>query len=218
MTMNLGDGFARRKQIDAEIEKWNNRLAISGRISKRYRTKSIKGDKYDKIPGTLKEYTRNYTIEECLEKLNELIKEDRVLARRISLTNQVAKAKLIDLDKTEKELTIPELLVLRNDIAPKLENKARSIPKQSTGIETIEKSDKFLKWRSIVPRYKNKEELSDKGHKIQNEFIDYYDVEEVQDFGIPEREIFDEIDELHEWMVRIRVAINQANKTELVDL
>ncbi len=227
--MTLGDGFARRKQIDAEIQTWINRLTLAGRDQYQYHTKSIgvveegddknedRGEPFKPIPGTKKQYERNYSIEECQENIERLIKEDRSLARRISLTNQKATAKLVDLDGTEKEMSIPELLVLRNDIAPKLENAARAIPKLAQNVEVVETHDKSAKWRSIMRQYKTKESLSQKGHKISNQKVDYYIVDEITDYGFPERKIFDEIDKIHDFQKRVRNAINEANKTELID-
>ena len=122
MQMTLGDAFSRRKQINAQIDTWIRRLQLAGRDSKKYHTEAIEGaDKFKPTPGTNKEYLRSYTIEECRAKIDELLKEDRELALRISLTNQKAKAKIIDFDGREREMTIPELLVLKNEIVPKLE-------------------------------------------------------------------------------------------------
>ncbi len=219
MVFTLGDAFSRRKQIEAEIQTWINRLKLAGRDTNKYQTKKIEGDdKFKPIPGTSKEYLRNYTIQECRTKIQELIEEDKKLALRISLTNQKAKAKLIDLDGSEKELTVPELLVLKNDIAPKLEQAAQAIPRLATGVEMVEKKEDFLKWQAIQPIYKIKQSLSEQGHKIEQEYIDYYDVQEITDYGIEDRKVFDEIDKIHEWQQRLKEAINQANKTELIEL
>lgn len=218
MPMTLGDAFSRRKQIQAELEGWINRLRLAGIDTSKYQTKSIEGEtKFNPIPGTIKEFKRNYTIEECRGKIDELIKEDQNLALRISLTNQKAKAILIDLDGTERELTIPELLVLKNDIAPKLEKAAQAIPKLPNGVEIIESTDEFIKWRAVRPIYKMKQSLSEQGHKIENEYIDYYEVDEMTDYGFPERKVYDQIDKIHDWQHRLKEAINQANKTELSD-
>ncbi|MFX0090902.1 MAG: hypothetical protein ACFFBD_03990 [Candidatus Hodarchaeota archaeon] len=217
--MNLGDAFSRRKQIDAELERWISRLQLAGRDTLQYETKAIEGEgQYVSIPGSSREYTRTYTIKECLEKINVLIKEDQELARRISLTNQKAKAKLIDLDGVERELSIPELLVLRNEIAPKKEKAARTIPILAKGVEIVEKTEQYTKWRSITPQYKRKQSLSDKGHKIEEEYVDHYKINEVKDYGYLERKVFDEVDKIHEWVQRVKKAINEANKTELVEL
>lgn len=219
MPITLGDGFSRRKQIETEIKTWVSRLNLAGMDTVNYQTKKIDGeDKFKPVPGTKKDYLRNYTIEECRKKIDDLIKEDQKLAIRISITNQKAKAKIIDLDGTEKELTIPELLVLKNDIAPKLERAAQSIPKLKKGVELMEKAEKAVKWRLVTPKYKIKQSLSEQGHKIENEYIDYYDVQENTDYGVPERDVFDEIDKIHAWQHRLKVAINEANKTELISL
>jgi hypothetical protein len=216
--MNLGDAFTRRKQIDAEIQNWINRLSLAGQDSKIYQTKRIEGDqKFVPIPGNMKTYARNYTIEECQERIKTLIDEDRQLARRISLTNQIAVGNLLDLDGKEKKLNIPELLLLRNEIGPKLENAARAIPKKATGVEIVKQDANSMNWRSIEPYYKHSQELSDKGHKIEKEYIDFYTITEVTDYGKHEREIFDETDKIHAWLERIKNAINEANKTELVE-
>ncbi|MBD3255690.1 MAG: hypothetical protein GF383_11405 [Candidatus Lokiarchaeota archaeon] len=219
MPLTLGDAFSRRKQIESQLENWFNRLSLAGRDTIQFQTKNIEGsDQFKPIPGSTKEYQRTYTIEECREKIDKLIEEDKNLALQISLTNQIAKAKMIDLNGTEKELTIPELLVLKNNIAPKIEQAARSIPKVSKGVDIVEQTDKYIKWRSIYPTYKKKQSLSEQGHKIEEEYVDYYQVEEITDYGLPEREIFDEIDKIHAWQHRLKEAINQANKTELVNL
>ncbi|HMF34966.1 MAG TPA: hypothetical protein VKK79_26325 [Candidatus Lokiarchaeia archaeon] len=217
--MNLGDAFARRKQISAQIDEWVSRLRLAGRDTHEFRTKDIEGDnKFEVIPGSTRQFTRRYSIEECRGKIDELIEEDKNLARRISLTNQLAKASLVDLDGTEKVLTIPELLVLRKEIAPKLENAARAAPVQSQGVEIIEQGEGFVKWRTVSPTFKSKQSLSDKGHKIEETIVDYYVVQEITDYGLQERDVFDSVDKIHEWLSRIRNAINEANKVELVEL
>ncbi len=201
------------------METWIKRLDLAGKETIQFQTKSIEGDeKFKPIAGTRKEFPRTYTIEECQKKIQELIDEDRDLAIRISLTNQKAKAKLIDFDGIEKELSIPELLVLKNDIAPKMEKAAQAIPKAAKAIEIIEKTEKYTKWQTVQPIYKKQQSLSEQGHKIENEYIDYYVVQEVTDYGFPERTVFDKIDKIHAWLQRIKEAINQANKKELVEL
>ena len=219
MTMTLGDGFSRRKQIESELETWTNRLRLAGRNTIKYQAKEIEGDKkFIPIPGTKNEYLRHYTIEECNEKIKELIEDDRKLAMRISITNQKAKAQMKDLEGNDVELTIPALLVLKNDIAPKLERAAQSIPKLNQNSEIMEKASDHCKWRTVYPLYKTKQSLSEQGHKIEEEYIDYYNVEEVKDFGYDERRVNDEIDKIHDWQHRLKEAINQANKTELIDM
>lgn len=63
-----------------------------------------------------------------------------------------------------------------------------------------------------------KQSLSEQGHKIEEQFIDYYEVQEITDYGMEERKVFDEIDRIHAWQHRLKEAINQANKTELITL
>ena len=219
MTITLGDAFSRRKQIESELSNWINRLKLAGKDSIKYQTKEIEGgNQFIKIPGSEKDFKRTYTIEECQEKIKQLIEEDRKIALRISLTNQKAKARLVDLEGNEVELTIPELLVLKNDIAPKLEEAAQAVPRKAVGVEVIEKTDAYTKWRTIYPLYKQKQSLSEQGHKIEEEYIDYYNVEEIIDYGIEERNVFDQIDKIHAWQHRLKEAINQANKTELIEL
>jgi hypothetical protein len=217
--MNLGDGFIRRKQIASEIQNWTQRLSLAGRETLQYVTKEIEGvTKFTPIAGSTKEYKRTYMIEECQQHIDELIKEDLSLALRISITNQKASAIFIDLDGQEKTRTIPELLVLRNEIAPKMEQAARATPVQAKGVDIFETTSEFIHWRSVSPQYKHLQEMSDKGMKVENDVIEKYSIEEVKDFGWEERKIFDKVDEIHLWLQRIKNAINDANKTELIEL
>ena len=216
--MNLGDAFIRRKQITSEIQTWTSRLQFAGKDAKQYCTKTIDAPPYEPIPGTIKEYNRTYTIEECRIKLDALIKEDLVLAHRISLTNQKASGTFVDLDGIEKTLTIPALLVLRNDIAPKLEAAAKAIPVKPRGVEITSTDDGSIRWRNITPEYKHVQEFNDKGMKAENDVIDRYRIEENVDYGWNERDVFDEVDKIHDWLQHIKNAINEANKTELVDV
>jgi hypothetical protein len=219
VNMNLGDAFSRRKQIDAELENWLARLRLAGRDTLQYRTASIENkDNLVPIPGSKKEFKRTYSIEECLDKIKALVEEDRKLALRISLTNQKARSRLVDLDGAEKDLTIPELLVLKNDIAPKLENMARAIPIKAKGVEVTSEAKAAMKWRNINKVERPVQELSDKGHKIENQKVDYFQIDEVTDYGYDERKVFDDIDKIHLWLQRVRNAINDANKTELIEL
>jgi len=217
--LTLSDGFSLRKAISSELETWMNRLRLAGRKTNRYQTKEIEGDKkFIPIPGSMNEYPRNYTIEECNTKIKELIEQDRQLAMRISITKQKASAKMKDLEGNDVELTVPALLVLKNDIAPKLERAAQAIPKLNQNSEVMEKTSEYQKWRTVFPFFKTKQSLSEQGHKIEEEYVDYYTVEEVMDYGYDERKVNDKIDNIHEWQHRLKEAINQANKTELVDL
>ncbi len=221
MVLTLGDAFSRRKQIESEISIWKNRLPYSNRDSIQYNTKAITGDEqFIPIPGSKKEFFRKYSIEEIREKLDILIKEDIELALRINKTNQVAKATITDLDDSEKEYTIPELLVLKNNIAPKLEDNLREIPLRQSGVEILEKNDdqKFIKYRTVYEYSKNIQEMGPKGQIITNKVTDYFDIQEITDYGLIDRTIYDEIDKIHLWAMRLKEAINQANKTPLVEL
>ena len=40
----------------------------------------------------------------------------------------------------------------------------------------------------------------------------------LTDYGFEEREVYDEIDKIHAWQQRLKEAINQANKTDLIEL
>lgn len=216
--LTLGDAFSRRKQIESEITTWSSRLQLAGTETTRFTTKEIESKKFEPIPGSIKVFSRNYTIQECIEALEKLIEEDKNLALRISLTNQVAKAKIIDLDGEEKELSIPALLVLKNDIAPKLENFKRAIPIRAQGVEIIEDKGEFIKYRLVTETKKSVQQMGEKGQVITNAVSDFFTIEERIDYGFNQRIVFDEIDKIHQWLVRLKEAINQANRTHLVAL
>ena len=122
------------------------------------------------------------------------------------------------MDGIEKELSIPELLVLKNDIAPKLENIQRSIPIRAQGVDIIAEKSDSIKYRMITETKKSIQEMGEKGQVITNNVIDYYTVEERTDYGYNQRQVYDEIDKIHQWLVRLKEAINQANRTPLVEL
>src|SRR5262245_46539289 len=122
MRMSLGDAFNRRKKLATDLASWTNRLKSSGVTRRTYRTKAIEGGAaFTPEPGSEKTTTRHYTVEECRLKMREIIAEDQVLALRISLTNQAAKAEVEDLEGNVRSYSIPELLVLKDNIIPKLE-------------------------------------------------------------------------------------------------
>lgn len=218
MALTLGDAFSRRKQIESEIENWLNRLRLAGTETIKFNTNSIEGDKFDPIPGSPKNYTRDYTIQECVSTLERLINEDKTLALRISLTNQLAKAKLVDLDGTEREYSVPELLVLKNDIAPKLEELQRAIPIRAQGVDIIEQKEDSIKYRIIKETKKSVQEMGEKGQVITNTITDFFTVEEKTDYGYNQRQVYDEIDNIHIWLVQLKDALNQANRTQLAEL
>jgi len=216
--MNLGSAFARRKQIDEEINTWINRMNHASRNSKSYKTLKIDKTPYIPIPGSIKEYKRSYKIEEIRENLDRLIKEDQELAFRISKTNLIAKGRIIDLEGLEKELTIPELLVLKNDLTPKMERILRAIPIRAEGVEILKSTDNHQEYIIVNEVRKKESTMGEKGQVAENMVLDYYSVDEVEDFGVSQREIYDEVDKIHNFIKQIKSAINTANETELVDI
>lgn len=219
MSITLGDAFNRRKKLGADLESWTNRLRGAGRVQRSYRTKAVEGDgAFTAEPGTDKTSERHYTIEECRAKIAEILAEDEKLAMRISLTNQRAKAKVVDLEGNEAELTVPALLVLKTDVIPKLESVARAVPIRADGVNIIETGDGFIQHRAIRKIEEKKETLSDKGMKIEEKRTVGYDVVDVTDYGIPAREAFNEIDRIQDFAQRVKQALNEANKTPLADI
>lgn len=213
----LGDAFNRRKKLGADLTKWMNRLSQAGSDRRHYRTKTLEGDgAFAPEPGTEKVTTRHYTIDECRQRIDEILREDRSLALRISLTNQVAKATIEDLDGVSRELTVPELLVLKSDIIPKLEAVARAVPTRPDDLHVVEEGDGFVRHRAIKKVQKKKETLTEKGHKVEETETVGYDVTELTDYGVPRRDAWNEIDRIQDFAERVKQAINQANKTELV--
>lgn len=219
MAMTLSDAFNRRKKLAADLQSWIQRLAQAGTEKREYRTKAIQGDgAFTPEPGSEKSTQRHYTIEECKARIEELLREDRELALRISLTNQRAKAQVEDLDGTVRELTVPELLVLKNEIIPKLEQIARATPTRADGVNVFEHGDGFIKHRTIKKIERKKETLAEKGLKVEEVIIEGYDVVETTDYGLLRREVWNEIDRIQEFAERVKQAIFEANKTELVEL
>jgi hypothetical protein len=219
MKSTLGDAFNRRKKLGADLQTWINRLHTSGSDGRAFRTKAVEGDgAFAPEPGSEKVRTRHYTIEECRTRIAEIIAEDRDLAMRISLTNQQAKAEIEDLDGQSRELSIPELLVLKADIIPKLEQAARAVPTRAEGVNVIEQREGAVRHRSIKQLEQKKQTMSDKGMKIEETEIIGYDVVETTDYGIAQRDAWNEVDRIQEFAQRVKQAINRANKAELVEL
>ncbi|MBL4845039.1 MAG: hypothetical protein JKY65_05910 [Planctomycetes bacterium] len=219
MSLSLGDGFNRRKKLGADIQTWINRLSGAGSNKRRYRTLAIEGQgAYLPQPGTDRTTERHYTIEECHLKLQSLLTQDRELACRISLTNQRATAVVTDLDGVEREMTIPELLVLRNDLIPKLEQVARAVPRRAEGVNVYETGEGYVRHRKIDKLEETKETLSEKGHKVQERRTVGYEIAETTDYGLPVRDAYNEIDRVQEFGERVKQAIQEANKFELVEL
>ena len=216
--MNLGDGFSRRKQIQSEFKSWINRLQLTGQEETKYTVAKLDQTEEQAVPGSKTKFNRVFTTEECLKNLNDLLEQDKKLALRISLTNQEARANMIDLDGKEVELTIPELIVLKNEISPKLEEIARSIPKQNLGREVIETADGYIKWRVIKSINSRTREITKEGFQRDVDKTLGYNIKEVTDYGYTERAIFDQVDNIQKWQHRLKEAINQANKTLLIEL
>lgn len=219
MKLTLGDAFNRRKKLAGDLEAWTNRLRSSGVTKRTYRAKAIEGHHaFQPEPGSEKTTTRHYTVEECREKLREILDEDRILALRISLTNQQARAEVEDLWGRTATYSIPELLVLKDSIIPKLEEAARAVPLRADGVNVIESGGNFVRYRNVTKVERKKETFSDKGLKAEEMELLGYDVVEVTDYGLPSREIWNEVDRIQEFQQRVKQAINRANKTELVEL
>lgn len=217
--LSLGDAFNRRKKLAADLQTWINRLGQAGSVRRTYRTQAIEGEAaFAPEPGTERMSERHYTIEECHERLQQILREDRELAMRISLTNQRARARVLDLDGQERELSIPELLVLRADLIPKLEQVARATPTRAEDVSVYEAGDGFVRHRQIKKLERKKETLTNKGHKVEEIELTGYDVSETTDYGLPRREAWNEVDRIQEFAQRVKEAIAQANKIELVEL
>ena len=219
MSMNLGDAFNRRKKLSSDLAAWTNRLKSSGVTRRTYRTRAIEGDgAFVPEPGSEKSTMRHYTVEECREKIRAIVEEDLVLALRISLTNQAAKAEVEDLDGRQRTYSIPELLVLKDSIIPKLEEAARAVPLRADGVNVMETGANHVRYRTVTKVERKKETFSDKGLKAEEMETLGYDVVEVTDFGLASRAMWNEIDRIQEFLQRVKQAINRANKTELVEL
>ena len=217
MNMTLSDAFNRRKKIETDLASWMQRLSASGKDRRELTTKSIEGDNaFVPEPGSEKSTKRVYNIEECRKHIADLLTEDRQLAVRISLTNQRAKAKLVDIDGSEKEMSVPELLVLKNDIIPKLEQYIRAVPTRAEGVSVHTTGNGSIGYRDIKKIEKKKESITDKGIKIEEVVVTGYKVDETTDYGVQQRDSWNEIDRIHDFAQRVKQAINEANKTPLI--
>lgn len=191
-------------------------MQAAGSIRRSYRTRAIEGaEAFVPDPGSEKKSTRHYTVEECRERIAEVVAEDLNLALRISLTNQRALAEVEDLDGSVRSYTIPELLVLKSDVIPKLEQAARAVPLRAENVSVYETSPGVVKHRAVTKVERKRETFSDKGLKAEEMELLGYDVVEVTDFGLPARDMYNEIDRVGEFLQRVKQAINRANKTEL---
>ncbi|NYE49313.1 hypothetical protein HDA32_004433 [Spinactinospora alkalitolerans] len=219
MTMTLGDAFNRRKKLAADLQSWINRLSLSGNERRAYRTSRLEGEgAYRPQPGTEKATRREYTVQECRERIAAILEEDRELALRISRTNQLARAEIEDLDGRMRLLSIPELLVLKDDTIPKLEQAARAVPLRADDVGVYESGDDWVRYRTVKKIERKRESFSEKGLKVEEMELLGYDVVEVTDYGAARRAQWDEIDRIGEFAQRVKQAINQANKTDLAEL
>ncbi|MDA0566273.1 hypothetical protein LG943_18400 [Streptomonospora sp. S1-112] len=217
--MTLGDAFNRRKKLAADLQSWINRLKLAGAERRTYRTAALDGDDaYRPAPGTEKTTTRTYTVQECRERIAAILAEDERLALRISRTNQRARAEIEDLDGTVRELSIPELLVLKDDVIPKLEAAARAVPLRADDVGVVEAGPDWIRYRTVKRVERKRESFSDKGLKVEEVVLEGYDVVEVTDYGLQRRAQWDEIDRIGEFAQRVKQAVNRANKTELIEL
>jgi hypothetical protein len=219
VAMTLGDAFNRRKKLAADLQAWISRLSLAGTQRRSYRAATLEGDAaYRPEPGTEKTSTRQYTVQECRERIAAILAEDTELALRISRTNQQARAEIEDLDGQARVLSIPELLVLKDDAIPKLEQAARAVPLRADDVGVYDSGDEWVRYRIIKKVERKNETFSDKGLKVEEIELLGYDVVEVTDYGLVRREQWDQIDRIGEFAQRVKQAINQANKTELVEL
>ena len=216
--LTLGDGFTRRKQIENEINTWLNRMGLSGRNDINYITESADLSEDKIVIGTKRVHNRTFTTIECINKVKSLIEADKKMALRISLTNQTAKARMQDLEGNEVTLTIPELIVLKNEIAPKLKQMYATIPQQDMDNEIIEVKDDHIIWRVASANILRKKIINDKGFQEDISKISNYSVRIVEDYGRSARDIYEEKDKISAWEHRLKEAINQANKTPLIDI
>jgi hypothetical protein len=219
VTLTLGDAFNRRKKLAADLQNWINRLGLAGTERRSYRTATLDGDDaYHPDPGTEKVSTRQYTVEECRERIAAILEEDQELALRISRTNQQARAEIEDLEGRARVLSIPELLVLKGDAIPKLEQAARAVPLRADDVGVYDSGEGWVRYRIVKKVERKRETFSDKGLKVEEVELLGHDVVEVTDFGVARREQWDAIDRIGEFAQRVKQAINQANKTELAEL
>ncbi len=207
--MNLSDAFTRRKEIQEEISLWTNRLECSGINKKIYLLDA------EKKEIALKEATyREYTIEECLQALHNLMEEDKNLAIRISKTNARVEVELEDFDGNIRKVSIAELLILKESIIPNMQKIVQCKPVADLGKE-VKKLQGYIEYESIHPIVKQVDDVKE-GVKITKQVIECYTKTVVEDFGITRRQQYDEQDKINHFARRVKKALNEANKAELV--
>jgi hypothetical protein len=219
INLTLGDAFNRRKKLAADLGAWIGRLQSAGAVRRSFRTKALEGPTaFVPDAGSEKSSMRHYTIEEARARIDEIINEDRSLALRISLTNQRARTEIEDLDGRVRSYTVPELLVIKDDIIPKLEQALRAVPVRADNVSVFETLPGAVKHRTVTKVERKRETFSDKGLKAEEMELLGYDVVEITDYGLVSREMWNAIDRVQEYQQRVKQAINRANKTELVVL
>lgn len=217
--LTLGDAFNRRKKLAADLAAWIGRLQSAGAVRRSYRTKAIEGaNAFTPDAGSEKSSTRHYTVEEARVKIDEILREDRALALRISVTNQRARTEIEDLDGVMRSYTVPELLVIKDDVIPKMEQALRAVPVRADNVSVFETVNGAVKHRTVTKVERKRETFSDKGLKAEEMELLGYDVVEITDFGLASRDMWNAIDRVQEYQQRVKQAINRANKTELVSL
>lgn len=115
-------------------------------------------------------------------------------------------------------MTVPELLVLKNDIVPKLEQAARSLPTRPENVSVYESGAGLIRHRAVKKIERKKETLTDKGMKVEDVILEGYEITETTSYGRPQREVWNQIDRIQEFGQRVQQALNETNKTELVEL
>ena len=92
------------------------------------------------------------------------------------------------------------------------------VPTRPDDLHVVEEGDGFARHRTIKKVQKKKETLTEKGHKVEETEIVGYDVVELTDYGVARRTAWNEVDRIQDYAERVKRAINQANKTELVNI
>ena len=80
----------------------------------------------------------------------------------ISRTNQQARAEIEDLGGRVRVLSIPELLVLKGDAIPKLEQAARAVPRRADDVGVYDSGEGWVRYRVVKKVERKRETFSDK--------------------------------------------------------
>lgn len=210
--MNLSDAFTRRKEIQEEIKLWTTRLSQSGTNSKVYNL-----DPNKKEISIISIIERQYTIEECIHALNKLMEEDKSLAVRISKTNSKIEVDLEDYEGNIRKVSIAELLILKDSIIPNMQIIVNSKPIITAGATKGEQKKGYIEYEILQPIAKNIDDVKE-GVKFSKQIIESYTKSIIQDFGITLRQKYDEQDKINQFARRVKKALNEANKTTLLNL